>query len=126
MPNDLNAPVTDLTEAVKREYPPACKVPCNDCPWRRNATPGWLGPYEADEWIRAAHGEGAVACHQTIPAGDGWGPKTVQCRGMAIFRANVFKQPRNPTIETGPPDTDRVFATDEEFRAHHERRRNGA
>lgn len=120
---DLNAPITTTEEAMAREYPPACAVPCNDCPWRRNATPGWLGPYTAHEWADAAHREGAVACHQTIPEGGGWGPKTVQCKGMAIFRANVFKQPRNRTIETGPRDVDRVFTDEREFIIYHTKER---
>lgn len=118
--SDLNAPVTSIDEALAREYPPAVPAPCNDCPWRRNATPGWLGPYDAARWIQAAHGEGAIACHQTIPDGGGWGDQTRQCRGAAIFRANVCKSPVNPTIETGPPDRERVFASNDEFTSYHE------
>lgn len=118
--SNLNEPVKSIEEAMSREYPPCVKEPCNDCPWRRDATRGWLGPYDADEWLRCAHGESAIACHQTIPEGGGWGENTRQCRGAAIFRANVCKSPWNPTVETGPRDTKRVFAWDDEFKAHHE------
>lgn len=115
---NLNDPVTTLTEAMEREYPPAVAKPCNDCPWRRNATPGWLGPHTAEEWLDQAHGEAAIACHQTLPTGGGWAPESCQCRGVASFRANVYKQPRNPTIEVGPRDPD-VFESNAEFLDYH-------
>lgn len=118
--DDLNTRPTDIRDAVSREYPEAVKEPCNDCPWRRESLPGWLGPQTADEWCEAAHGEVAIACHQTIPEGGGWGDKTRQCKGAAIFRANICKSPHNPTIETGPADRERVFSWDDEFKAHHE------
>lgn len=121
MSQDLNADANTVEEAMARVYPDPTKEPCNDCPWRRNSVRGWLGPYDARQWIEAAHGEGAIACHQTIPKGGGWGPNTLQCRGAAIFRANAKKQPRNPTITTGPEDKERVFAWDDEFIEHHER-----
>lgn len=119
MNGDLNAPAYSREEAMAREYPPAVKEPCNDCPWRRNAAPGWLGPHPAQQWLDCVHGETAIACHQTIPEGGGWGPRTLQCRGAAVFRANVFKSPHNPTIEAGPRDTEHVFETDAEFREYH-------
>lgn len=100
--------------------PPAVKDPCNECPWRRDAAPGHLGPHSAMEWHRIAHGESAIACHKTIRVSGEWAPGTRQCRGAAIFRENVCKNPRNPTIETGPRDMETVFATDEEFIEHHE------
>lgn len=116
----LNTPVESIAESIGREYPPPVKEPCNDCPWRRAAKPGWLGPYEADLWLEIIHGESPIACHKTIPAGSGWGENTQQCRGAAIFRANVCKSPRNPSIETGPRDIERVFQTNDEFKNHHE------
>lgn len=115
----LNAPVTSIADAMTREYPDAVPKPCNDCPWRRVAVRGWLGPYSAEEWLDAAHGEAPIACHETIPTGGGWGDKTRQCRGAAIFRENVQKQPRNPTIATGPEDKVTVFASNAEFLEHH-------
>lgn len=117
----LNAPVQSIEDALSREYPEATPKPCNDCPWRREALPGWLGPYDADGWIEAAHGEVPIACHETIPSGGGWGKKTKQCRGVAMYRANVCKSPMNPTIEVGPVDRENIFASPTEFREHHER-----
>jgi hypothetical protein len=88
-------------------------------PLARVAIPGWLGPYTAEKWLNAAHGEGAIACHQTIPDGGGWGDDTRQCQGAAIFRANVCKSPRNPTVADAPQDKATVFASNVEFIAHH-------
>jgi hypothetical protein len=106
------------------EYPPAVPKVCNDCPWRRVATPGWLGPHSAEEWIVMLHGETPIACHQTIVANEeGVGewdhPGMRQCRGAAIMRANVAKSPRNPTVAHGPEDDETVFTTSAEFIAHH-------
>jgi hypothetical protein len=108
--------------------PPATTKPCIECPWRRAAVPGYLGPYEAAEWTEIAHGESAIACHMTIPAGvDGeWSDGMLQCRGAAIFRANVCKLPRDPRVVTGPMDTHAVFAANIEFLAHHARVRVSA
>lgn len=119
--SDLNAPIASVEDAMTRdEYPAPVPKPCRECPWRRNATPGHLGPFTADEWLEVAHGEYPIACHMTIPPGGGWGDQTRQCAGAARFRANVCKSPRNPTIAAGPQDPERVFSRNAEFREHHE------
>ncbi len=108
-----------------RGYPDATPEPCNDCPWRRVATPGWLGPYLPSDWIKIVHGESPIACHQTIRVEEGategdWDdPKMRQCRGAAIFRANVAKSPKHPDIVTGPADEESCFGSNEEFLEHH-------
>lgn len=117
----LNTDVTDLQDALTREYPEATASPCNECPWRRTAAAGWLGPHTAERWAEIAHGEAPVACHKTIPDGGGWGPKTQQCRGLASFRTNVCKSPHNPTIATGPADKEKVFSSSAEFINYHNR-----
>lgn len=109
--------MTDFHEGV-----PTTAQPCNECPWRRTAVAGWLGPFDVDYWLRAIHGEGPIACHKTIRESDSWEGAS-QCRGAAIFRANVHKQPRNPAIATGPRGEGNVFDDDVEFRTHHEDRR---
>jgi hypothetical protein len=114
----LNAPATSLQDIMEREYPPAVAQPCNDCPWRRVATPGWLGPDTPEGWIESAHSEAVIACHKTLNR-DGWAPGVHQCRGAAIFRENVMKTPRNPTVALGPEDTETVFANNKEFLEHH-------
>ena len=46
--------------------PEATQRPCNECPWRRESAPGWLGPFDADDWLMLAHSDLPIACHQTI------------------------------------------------------------
>lgn len=105
--------------------PPATPNPCNDCPWVRTSIPGWLGPHTPQEWTDQAHGEVPIACHQTIVAdedgvGDWNHPKMRQCRGAAIYRANVCKSPHREDIAVGPVNKEAVFARRTEFEAHHE------
>lgn len=102
--------------------PSATVRPCNECPWRRNSAPGWLGPYDAQKWLDIAHGEAPIACHQTICEDESWEGGVLQCKGAAIFRHNLFKLPRNPEVAIGPSDVVTVFRTNQEFLAHHERR----
>lgn len=95
-------------EAVPTDTQPT--KPCSDCPFAREALPGWLGNTSADEWIAIAHGEAKVDCHALS------GP---QCAGIAIYRANVAKRCRDRNILVLPPDEERVFTTRQEFLAHH-------
>lgn len=116
--SDLDKPVTSIEDALGREYPEAVASPCNDCPWHREAAPGWLGPMSTEEWLEAAHGETPIACHKTLDGSSWEGAK--QCRGAAIFRANVCKLPHNPTVAHGPVDRESVFANSIEFREYHD------
>ena len=86
--------------------------PCSDCPWARTALNGWLGGVSAQEWIQRAHGEAKIPCHTLRGA---------QCAGLAIYRANVCKSPRDPSILRLPADREKVFATPMEFTEYHER-----
>jgi hypothetical protein len=99
--------------------PETTKVACVECPWRRDSAPGWLGPSTPEEWVEMAHGETAVACHTTVKSNDQPWEEVKQCRGIAQFRQHIFKTPRNPRIETGPADRERIFSWDDEFLAHH-------
>jgi hypothetical protein len=85
--------------------------PCGDCPFSREAIPGWLGALTAPEWIAVAHGEAHIECHTRTGAA---------CAGAAIYRANVCKRVRDPKALILPPDAAAVFATPLEFLAHHE------
>jgi hypothetical protein len=101
--------------------PEATARPCNECPWRRNAARGYLGPFTAEEWLLLAHSDEAIACHLTIEEEGSWEGNTKQCRGAAICRANMAKTPRDPEVITGPKDRELVFGTPMEFREHHQR-----
>jgi len=108
--------------------PAATPNPCNDCPWRRKSARGWLGPYDADEWIALAHSDEPIACHETIDedAVDDEGeadwnqPGLRQCRGAAIYRKNICKSPRSADVAIGPVDRETVFSNPMEFKNHHE------
>lgn len=87
------------------------KKPCTDCPWARTALPGWTGSLTPEEWVAAAHGEARIECH--VFEGS-------QCAGAAIYRANVVKTCRDPTVPRLPADRVAVFALPKEFIEHHE------
>lgn len=102
------------------EWQEARKNPCNECPWRRRSIRGWTGPIDPIDWVDQAHGDGPIHCHKTITDGmDLDDPDLVQCAGAARFRANVFKNPRNPTAAVGPRDKEKIFASNAEFLEHH-------
>lgn len=109
------------------KLPSACAAPCAECPWRRDSTPGHLGPLAADQWVQVAHGEEPIACHMTIRDVDASGkgswdhPSIRQCKGAAIYRRNVAKSPHNPTDAAHTAEADRVtvFSWPEQFIAHH-------
>ncbi len=86
-------------------------APCGDCPWRRDALPGWLGTLTAAEWVKVAHGDDAIACHTKAGA---------QCAGAAIYRRNVVKSPRDPEALRLPANRETVFGTPIEFTTHHQ------
>jgi hypothetical protein len=109
---------------MPRDYPPTVPKMCSDCPWRREeARPEWLGPHSPIEWIRIAHSDRAVACHQTIRTEPGekegsWDdPKIRQCRGVAAFRGNVCKKPKHPDLLSEPDEA--AFLTNDEFLEYH-------
>ena len=108
------------TETAQGRLPDTTKKPCNECPWRRNATPGYLGPETSEQWATWAHSGGPINCHKTVKIDDDWTqPGLRQCAGVATFRANAGKDPQ-PGVAIGPPDTERVFATSAEFLDHHD------
>ncbi len=86
--------------------------PCSDCPWTREALPGWLGGVSIEEWLAAAHGEGRIDCHTLLGA---------ECAGAAVYRANVAKLCRGAALRL-PADREAVFGSPAEFAAHHSRR----
>lgn len=101
--------------------------PCRECPWANDSAPGWLGPYTAAEWLTLAHSDQPIACHKTIEEDESWStPGIRQCAGAAQFRRNVDKKPRHPKVASEKDFDDTfVFATDQQFRDHHERRSHG-
>ncbi len=91
------------------------KKPCSDCPWARRSLAGWLGGFPLRDWLLAAHSEERIECHTKR----GFDKDTPQCAGAAIYRSNVAKLPRDPSILILPKDVEIVFATPMEFERHH-------
>ncbi len=85
--------------------------PCRDCPWRRVAVEGWLGPMTGPEWIAFVQSDAQIDCHTLLGA---------QCAGAAIFRANIGKLPRDRVALRLPRDRERVFASPTEFLDYHD------
>jgi hypothetical protein len=88
------------------------KTPCSDCPFRRDSMPGWLGGNTPEYFMQMANSDFPYSCHTKI------GP---QCAGMAVFRSNICKSPRDPDILVLPKNKVAVFAWHDEFIAHHSR-----
>jgi len=108
----------------EQPLPEAVPKPCAECPWRRDSVPGYLGPHSAEQWAKMAHSETAIACHMTIREESWDAPGIRQCAGAAIYRANVYKSPRNPEVAVMPRDTETVFTWDDEFIGHHTQQDN--
>lgn len=87
------------------------KKACSDCPWSREALPGWLGGATADEWIMAAHSDQVIPCHVI---------DNQQCAGLAIYRRNVAKLPMPPNLIL-EKDKETIFSSPMEFKNHHEK-----
>lgn len=100
--------MTTIEEARRSLAQPTS--PCHDCPMRRDAIKGWLGGNTPQEFLAYCHSDEAYPCHTSIGPG---------CAGMAIYRANVGKRPRDPKALRLPADRERVFATPMEFLEHH-------
>ncbi len=99
-----------ITRAEARPSSKQHRKPCSDCPFRRDSLPGWLGGNTAEEFVQFAQGDEPYSCHAKI------GP---QCVGLATFRANICKSPRNPQTLTCKADKVSVFAWTDEFLRHH-------
>lgn len=91
---------------VKKQH----SKPCSDCPFLRDALPGWLAGTSPKEWMAMAHGETLFECHVLLGA---------QCAGSAIYRANVCKVTKDQHILKLRPDRKLVFASPAEFLDHH-------
>ena len=98
------------------------KEPCNECPWRRDHMPGWLGGYQAEDFVNQVQRDGPpLPCHKTIP-GDGTNARAM-CAGALIFMKNSCKGANHPdygdALSTVEKDTEKVFQWPQQFLDHH-------
>lgn len=99
------------------------KEPCKQCPWRRKAMPGWLAQFPPG-WFHWHAQHGGIACHMTVKHdGD---PDASYCAGALIAVLNegctIADSDLMKAVLAVRTDKVNVFATREEFIAHH----NGA
>src|SRR3954469_8301178 len=110
----------------------ARKKVCGDCPFRREARPGWLGAEDdPEEFVKGALADYAdfpLPCHTNIDYSDpDWlktqYPTAPLCAGALIFAKNRGKLPRDPErgawVHAVESDLTTVFATPQEFIQHH-------
>lgn len=77
----------------------ACKTQCRECPFRRNAVPGYLGDYTAATVFYTIWRNNPFFCHSKINyEEDGWLEKAMHngklCLGGLAF-ANKIRAPKN-------------------------------
>ena len=102
--------------------------PCRQCPFRTDAPPGWLGPWDAPTLLANIRQIG-FPCHRTITAPDQAldDPALESCAGAALFLNARMTLARDPALarhqellrKRAAPDTHRVFTSDAEFIDHH-------
>ena len=103
--------------------------PCNQCPFRRESCPGWLGPWDARELLFVI-GHYPFPCHQTMGEDDETKEldRMENCAGAALFlnrKAELSRVPdmheHQKRLKDAPPRVKlRVFETAREFVTHHE------
>jgi hypothetical protein len=115
------------------------KKACNDCPFRRDSTPGWTGGNPPEWFVESAQadrasygpgdeGSGLAPCHETVDYDNpAWVeeelPTAAACAGSLIFAKNIAKIPRDATraeaVRMVEADRETVFAYPQEFIDHH-------
>lgn len=108
------------------------KNPCPQCPFRKNALPGWLGDYTPKEVIDTINHEEAFLCHTQIDYSDpDWketqAPFAPVCAGQLMMTRRMCKLPRDPehsaAVKAIVP-SDEIFKNHREFIEHHQRGRD--
>jgi len=75
---------------------------CSDCPFRKKAMKGWLGPWQPEEIQQMIHGENKYICHSDINKRSSVGQSESQideqgqhCVGFLRYRTKVCKTSRD-------------------------------
>lgn len=110
----------------------AIKVPCVECPYRRDSAPGYLGGYTPEMYMEATFSPVSLACHKSKGFHEGEIESQRVCTGLAAFRANTGYIASLPMPNGGCApshahestqfvghDEEVYFATPDEFIAHH-------
>lgn len=105
----------------------ALKTPCNDCPFRKDSAPGWLGPYSGPLALHQfIMSETPFPCHLTheekdLAPGVAGSEKHPLCSGAIAYMKKNGKRPRNPALAglvSACNDTEGILALPEFFQHH--------
>lgn len=103
----------------------ACKVPCVECPFRKDSTQGWLADYNPKQLHTLVMSEQPFPCHLThqeeVLFQDAY--KLPLCKGALAYMRKNAKSPRNPELNKIVQEIDRemlanILSTPEFFEHH--------
>jgi len=92
---------------------PYCHAPCQDCPFRKDATKGWLG----EERIKSILAQKAFVCHKTLR-----NRNRLQCAGHMILKGNkndFVALAKALNIQLNLKNQKLIFDTEEDCIEHH-------
>lgn len=99
---------------------------CKECPFRKNAPAGWLGPWTVDSIFSQVHSEQGLACHVDVGtkkhlSDDELVKQAHVCVGSLQHTHKTCKRYRDPELQAMRdkvgPDNDNVLGF--EFKAYH-------
>jgi hypothetical protein len=108
------------------------KVMCAECPFRRNAAPGWLGPWTPKQINQIAESDEDFICHKSVEALAAEGLSDIEidtfgqhCVGMLRYRNTLAKLSRDPQVARWQRELrevpDQPVLAARTFMSHHER-----
>jgi len=104
----------------------ARKTPCDDCPFRRDSLPGWVGDSTPEDFIQTTMADVPMPCHKTLDYNDSdwkrdWdtGAAGLLCAGALTFFANTCKLSRDRNRPRLPKDPVNIFSNSVEFMEYH-------
>lgn len=93
---DNNEIVDDFEEKVTNISPiKVCKVPCSECPFRKNSIKGYLGPHTIDDIKMIARTGVDFKCHKTLELSE---DRYRTCSGYVHYLNNTIQLSRNAEI----------------------------
>lgn len=108
------------------------KVMCGECPFRKKAPAGWLGPHSIEDIEMVVHSEEPFICHESIEEmmGRGYEGEQIEehgqhCVGMLRYRNSMCKLSRDPQTAQAQTELrtvpDQALIPPRKFREHHEK-----
>ena len=106
----------------------ACEKMCDQCPWRKNSAPGWLGAANPEDFIQAIRQEGKLPCHAMVDyENEDWkehldDDEILHCAGAILATKKMCKMPHNlehaQLVSEAQPDENHMNHF--EFIEHHD------